>query len=235
MRPQTLTISLVLALSPWSVPPAVAAGSGVVSGSLSGDEKMLREQVERVLPLLYDHPRVIIARYHDISPDVVVYLPSLRAFMVGGTEPGPWGVTPHGLLVWTPARLVEVQVPDPAVDYTDGLSPYPYLLYHDGKAYEVHTYEMSAATVTVIYGPHPYDAEDLASFDLPDDLRLRYPRLADVEFELSREYCTFRYYYINPERPDSYLELTVRINLHTNQPEFDYRIVHDPKRARELL
>ncbi|WP_457614223.1 hypothetical protein, partial [Methanopyrus sp.] len=68
-----------------------------------------------------------------------------------------------------------------------------------------------------------------------DDLESRYPDRADVEFELSREACVLRYYYINPNRPYSYLELVVRLDLNTERPEFEYRVVYDSERARELL
>ncbi|MEO2241645.1 MAG: hypothetical protein ABGY09_06205 [Euryarchaeota archaeon] len=189
---------------------------------------MFCEQAERVLPLLYGHPCVIIPGYHDVDLHTVGYLPEQRAFIVGGLAPSLDKVTSRGIILSTPLKI-ELQPPDPAVVDIGGWL----ILYHKGRAYQVSTYPLApaAAVVTVI---HDQEAEDLASFDLPDGLRLEYPEPADVEFELSREYCTFRYYYINPKKLDSHLELTVRIHLDTERVEFGYRVVHDPERARAL-
>jgi hypothetical protein len=198
-----------------------------VSGRLSDDYKLICEQVGQVLPSLYDHPRVIISRYHDVNARTVGYLPERQVFVLGNVGPSLEGVTPRGILVSTPLEL-ELRLPDPSVVDFDG----EFILYHAGRAYEVHIHGMASAVVTVIHGR---EAEDQTAFDLPDELEVKYPELADVEFELSREHCTFRYYYIDPEKLDSYLELTVRIDLNTEHPEFDYRVVHDPERVRGLL
>ena len=176
---------------------------------------------------MYDRPRVIISRYHDVDARTVGYLPERQVFVLGNVGPSLERVTPRGILVSTPLEL-ELRLPDPSVVNFDG----EFILYHAGKAYEVHTHGMASAVVTVIHGR---EAKDQTAFDLPDELEVKYPELADVEFELSREHCTFRYYYIDPERLDSYLELTVRIDLNTEHPEFDYRVVHDPERVRGLL
>ncbi|WP_457619554.1 hypothetical protein, partial [Methanopyrus sp.] len=101
----------------------------MVTGWLSEDEKIACEWAERVQPLLYDRPHMIISGYYDVNLRTATYLPERRAFVIGAdcrTTVDLVGVTSHGVLVRTPMGTLELRLPDPSLIDYDGR----FFLYH---------------------------------------------------------------------------------------------------------